>query len=331
MARPSCSLPRRRSWPARRRSTRSSPAWPSARQALGHEASELSTALRSYVFGLEASPGRLEEVEERLALFARLERKHGGSIADVLAHAERCRARREELERVEIALSEVEASLGEARAELDRLAGELSSRRREAAPALAAAVRERLAELAMPDAEFEVEVRPREDGCGARGADEVSLVIAPNPGMPAGPLARDRLGRRAVTGDAGDPERGASLWWRRPGVESTPGGSTGGGPLLVFDEIDAGIGGHTARAVGEHLRALAEGRQILCITHLPAGRGDGRAPLHDRQGLECGAGADDRVRRSTATRSSASSSGCSAPPRATAPRAATLASCLRAA
>ena len=235
-------------------------------QALGHDASELSAALRSYVFGLEASPGRLDEVEERLALFARLERKHGGSIADVLAHAERCRARREELERAEIALSEIEASLGEARAELDRLAGELSERRREAAPALAAAVRERLAELAMPDAEFEVEVRPRGDGCGLRGADEVSLVIAPNPGMPAGPLreiasggelSRVMLAILSVAHSSDDGGSGDSA------------GSTRGGPLLVFDEVDAGIGGQTARAVGEHLRDLAEGRQILCITHLP--------------------------------------------------------------
>jgi len=235
-------------------------------QALGHEASELSAALRSYVFGLEASPGRLDEVEERLSLFARLERRHGGSIADVLAHAERCRARREELERAEIALSEIEASLGEARAELDRLASELSERRREAAPALAAAVRERLAELAMPDAEFEVEVRPREDGCGPRGADEVSLVIAPNPGMPAGPLreiasggelSRVMLAILSVAHSSHDGNSGDSA------------GSTRGGPLLVFDEVDAGIGGQTARAVGEHLRDLAEGRQILCITHLP--------------------------------------------------------------
>ena len=235
-------------------------------QALGHEASELSAALRSYVFGLEASPGRLDEVEERLALFARLERKHGGSIADVLAHAERCRARREELERAEIALSEIEASLGEARAELDRLAGELSERRREAAPALAAAVRERLAELAMPDAEFEVEVRPREDGCGLRGADEVSLVIAPNPGMPAGPLREIASGGElsrvmlAILSVAHSSDDGGSR---------DSAGSTRGGPLLVFDEVDAGIGGQTARAVGEHLRDLAEGRQILCITHLP--------------------------------------------------------------
>ena len=231
-------------------------------QTLGLEASELSAALRSYVFGLEASPGRLEEVEERLALFARLERKHGRSIADVLAHAERCRARREELERAEIALSEIEASRAEARAELDRLAGELSQHRREAAPALAAAVRERLAELAMPDAEFSVEVAARPDGCGPRGADEVSLVIAPNPGMPAGPLreiasggelSRVMLAILSVAHASAVPERSPD----------------GRGPLLVFDEIDAGIGGHTARAVGEHLRALAEGRQILCITHLP--------------------------------------------------------------
>jgi DNA repair protein RecN (Recombination protein N) len=240
-------------------------------QALGHEASELSTALRSYVFGLEASPGRLEEVEERLALFARLERKHGGSIADVLAHAERCRARRDELERAEIALSEIEASLGEARAELNRLAGELSERRREAAPALAADVRERLAELAMPDAEFEVEVHPREDGCGARGADEVSLVIAPNPGMPAGPLREIASGGElsrvmlAILSVAHSSDAAAGSAAGSGAGE----GSTGGGSLLVFDEIDAGIGGHTARAVGEHLRALAEGRQILCITHLP--------------------------------------------------------------
>ncbi len=255
--------------------------------ALGHESAELSTALRSYVFGLETSPGRLEEVEERLALFARLERKHGGSIADVLAHAERCRARREELEQVEIALSEVEASLAEARAELDRLAGELSSRRREAAPALAAAVRERLAELAMPDAEFEVEVRPREDGCGPRGADEVSLVIAPNPGMPAGPLREIASGGElsrvmlAILSVAhGSPGGGSSRSGGGGSARSGRGGSARsdgggpaesatGGPLLVFDEIDAGIGGHTARAVGEHLRVLAEGRQILCITHLP--------------------------------------------------------------
>ncbi|HEY1520606.1 MAG TPA: DNA repair protein RecN [Solirubrobacteraceae bacterium] len=228
-------------------------------QSLGHEAQELSVALRSYALELDGSPGRLEEVEERLAVFARLERKHGGAIADVLAHADRCRARRDELERAEIALSEVEASLAEARAELGRLAGELSARRREAAPELAAAVRARLSELAMPDAEFEVEVLPREGGCGPRGADEVSLVIAPNPGMPAGPL------REIASGG----ELSRVMLALLSAAHSVDAAGSTDDALLVFDEIDAGIGGHTARAVGEHLRVLAEGRQVLCITHLP--------------------------------------------------------------
>ena len=229
-------------------------------QALAYEAQDAGAALRSYAEGLEGSPGRLEEVEERLALFARLERKHGGSIAAVLEHAERCRRRRDELESAEVLLGSAEGALAEARAELDAVARELSERRRAAAPALAAEVRERLAELAMPDAEFSVEVSAREDGCGPRGADTVELLIAPNPGMPAGPLreiasggelSRVMLALLSVAHGSGDRASGND------------------GALLVFDEIDAGIGGHTARAVGEHLRALAEGRQILCITHLP--------------------------------------------------------------
>jgi len=177
----------------------------------------------------------------------------------VLAHADRCRERREELERAEVSLESAEGELSEARSELAAVAGELSERRALAAPALAATVRERLAELAMPDARFEVEVSPRAEGCGPRGEDAVELVIAPNPGMPAGPLreiasggelSRVMLALLSVAHGSGGPSESA-------------------GPLLVFDEIDAGIGGHTARAVGEHLRALAAGRQILCITHLP--------------------------------------------------------------
>jgi DNA repair protein RecN (Recombination protein N) len=247
---------------------------------LAYDAQDVGAGLRSYALGLEGSPGRLEEVEERLAQFARLERKHGDGIAEVLAHADRCRARREELERAEIALGEVEHELSMARAELDRLAGELSERRRQAAPALAAAVRERLAELAMPEAEFRVEIAPREGGCGPRGIDAVELLIAANPGLPAGPLreiasggelSRVMLailsvahGGAAAPGAGGGAERGAG-----GGAKRGAGGGAKSGPLLVFDEIDAGIGGHTARAVGEHLRALAAGRQILCITHLP--------------------------------------------------------------
>jgi DNA repair protein RecN (Recombination protein N) len=228
--------------------------------ALVYEAQDVGAALRSYAEGLDGSPGRLEEVEERLGQFARLERKHGGSIADVLAHAERCRARREELERAEVSLEAAENELASGREELERLAAELSKRRRVAAPALAAAVRERLAELAMPDAKFSVELSPREGGCGPRGADTVELMIAANPGLPAGPL------REIASG--GELSR-VMLALLSVAHGAGPGTMADGGPLLVFDEIDAGIGGHTARAVGEHLRALAAGRQIVCITHLP--------------------------------------------------------------
>jgi DNA repair protein RecN (Recombination protein N) len=166
-----------------------------------------------------------------------------------------------------VALGEAESDLARVRAELDALAGELSARRREAAPALVAAVRERLTELAMPDAEFSVEVSERADGCGPRGADTVELLIAPNPGMPAGQLREIASGgelSRVMLAILSVAHGGDAA-----GSEAARGGSGGGAPLLVFDEIDAGIGGHTARAVGEHLRVLAEGRQILCITHLP--------------------------------------------------------------
>jgi DNA repair protein RecN (Recombination protein N) len=242
-------------------------------QALRYEAEDLGQELRAYLLELEpdggegSGPASLQAVEERLALFARLQRKHGGTIAEVLAHAERCRARREQLEHADTALESGEEELAQARAELDALAAELSDRRRKAAPVLAEAVRARLAELAMPDATFEVELRPRPDGCGPRGADVVELMIAANPGMPAGPLreiasggelSRVMLALLTVAhADAGGADGDAG-----------PGGP-GERPLLVFDEIDAGIGGHTARAVGEHLRDLAAGRQLLCITHLP--------------------------------------------------------------
>lgn len=243
--------------------------------ALRYEAEEVGRELRSYVLAVEGSPGRLEEVEERLALFARLERKHGGSIEEVLAHAERCRARRAELEHADVALAEAESELADARAELEALAAQLRSERVRAAPALADAVRRRLSELAMPDARFEIELTPRPDGCGPHGADAVQMLIGTNAGVRIGPLREVASGgelSRVMLSLLGVAHGGAG----GGGVDGAGAGRTGnrlgaGGPrpLLVFDEIDAGIGGHTARAVGEHLRELSRGRQILCITHLP--------------------------------------------------------------
>ncbi len=252
--------------------------------ALRYDAEDLGRELRSYLLDVDGSPDRLEEVEERLALFARLERKHGGSIEEVLAHAERCRARREELEHAEVALAGVETELAAARSELEKLADELRRNRTQAAPVLADAVRQRLAELAMPDARFDIEVAPRPEGCSPRGADTVQMLIATSAGMPLGPLreiasggelSRVMLALLSVAhggvGGGSGFGAGAASGPGAAGAAAFGAGLRGApaGPLLVFDEIDAGIGGHTARAVGEHLRELSHGRQILCITHLP--------------------------------------------------------------
>ena len=220
-------------------------------RALLVDAEDLISEIRRYGETLEAEPGRLEALEERLAAIARLERKHGGTIEAVLEHAERCRARRAELVGAELALELAQARLDEALSEHAALAGGLTRARRETAPVLSAAVCERLAELAMEQASFEIALV----ACapGASGCEQAQFEIAPNPGVRAAPL------REIASGGELSRVMLALLGAAHGGGEAT----------LVFDEIDAGIGGHTARAVGEQLRALAGGRQILAITHLP--------------------------------------------------------------
>ncbi|MCU0312998.1 MAG: DNA repair protein RecN [Solirubrobacteraceae bacterium] len=220
-------------------------------RSLALEAADLGAELRRYGEGLEGEPGALEAAEERLAVLDRLKRKHGGSIADVLAHAERCRARRAELEGAEEAGAQAEAELGAARAERDRAAQALRETRATAAPKLSRAVRKALADLAMPGAAFEVVLEPRDPG--PTGADGAEFLLAPNSGVPAAPI------REAASG--GELSR---VMLALLGVANDRSSAT-----LVFDEVDAGIGGQTARAVGARLRELAAGRQVLCITHLP--------------------------------------------------------------
>ena len=216
------------------------------------EAEDLGAELRRYAESLESEPGRLQEVEERIEAYERLERKHGGSVAAVLAHAERCRAEREQLQQAEVATERAEPELAEALARRDELAGRVSAARRKAAPELAERVRAELAVLAMEGASFEVRLEPREE-VGPVGAERVELMLAPNPGVPAAPV------REAASG--GELSRVMLALMTVAGV--------GESRSLVFDEVDAGIGGHTARAVAERLRRLGEARQVLCITHLP--------------------------------------------------------------
>ncbi len=200
----------------------------------------------------QPAPGTLDALEERLAAIERLVRKHGGSVQAVLDHATRARARHEELAGAEVALAQATEQLGEARAALERHVASLRRAREAAAQSFAAAVREQLASLAMGEASFEVILGTREPG--PSGGDSVEFMIAPNPGVPAGPL-------REIAS-------GGELSRVMLAIMSVAGASPADA-TLVFDEVDAGIGGHTARVVGARLRELGERRQVLCITHLP--------------------------------------------------------------
>ena len=215
------------------------------------EAADLASELRGYVEALDSEPGRLEAVEGRLDVLERLARKHGGTVESALAHAEQCRARRAELEGAEEALEEAAARERSSRDELLELAGALSRERTRAAPKLAAAVGERLADLAMEGAALEISLTPGEPG--PSGSDAVEMLIAPNPGVAPGPL------REIASGGELSRVMLAIMGVAREGGEG----------VLVFDEVDAGVGGQTARAVGARLRELADGRQVICITHLP--------------------------------------------------------------
>lgn len=221
--------------------------------SLAVELGDVAGELRSYQEGIEADPGRLAAVEERLEALDRLKRKHGGSVESVLAHAERCRAEIERLENAEQRGAEAEAALAEAETRREKLGRRLSKVRADAAGPLRERVAEELKRLAMPGARLEVVLEPHPGGCGPNGRETVELRLAPNPGIEPAPLR--------------DAASGGEL--SRVMLALTGLGEGAGAATLVFDEIDAGIGGDTARVVGERLRALAQGRQVLCITHLP--------------------------------------------------------------
>jgi DNA repair protein RecN (Recombination protein N) len=221
--------------------------------ALAVELGDVGSELRDYAEGLEADPGALLAIEERLEAIDKLERKHGGSVESVLEHAERCRAEIARLESAEVRGAEAEAALAEADRRRAKLGDRLSAGRADAAGPLEERVAAELDKLSMAGATLEVVLEPHADGYGAGGRETVELRVAPNPGIEAAPL------RDAASG--GELSR-VMLALSGLGQAAATG-------TLVFDEIDAGIGGNTARVVGERLKALGKGRQVVCITHLP--------------------------------------------------------------
>ncbi len=233
-------------------------------QALVIEAQDLAGELRGYgeldaaedldgaLGAQDGGEATLQALEERLSAIEHVARKHGGSIGAALEFAAEARARRDELAGAETALAQVTAELGEADSELDRQVLAVRTARVAAAGRFATAVGEQLGALAMGAASFTVELAERPPG--PSGGDAAEFLIAPNPGVPAAPLREIASGgelSRIMLAIMGVASAGAS--------DAT----------LVFDEVDAGIGGQTARTVGARLRDLAGRRQVLCITHLP--------------------------------------------------------------
>lgn len=222
-------------------------------EAIALELQDAVAELRGYGDDLAADPERLALLDDRLDAYERLKRKHGGSVASVIEHAERCREDRDRLAGSREQIDLVGVELTELSAARRKLAAEIGRARRRGAPQLAETVREQLADLALADASFEIEITSDLDDPGAGGADTVEFMIAPNPGIAAAPLRE--------TASGGELSRVMLALLTASGVR--------GDQTFVFDEIDAGIGGRTARALGEQLRALGAQRQVICITHLP--------------------------------------------------------------
>jgi DNA repair protein RecN (Recombination protein N) len=218
---------------------------------------EAARGLRDYRARIEFDPERLDAIQTRLHEIGKLKRKYGGSAGEILEHLARVRADLEALGRSEARLEELDRMLTEAQRDLLTRAERLSAARRRAAPKLQEAILAEIRELGMARAVFEVRVvsaAPGEGGLGPHGMDEVEFVISPNPGeslkplhkiASGGELSRTMLAIRVILAAADQT------------------------PTLIFDEVDAGIGGNTAEMVGRKLTAVSRQRQVLCVTHLP--------------------------------------------------------------
>jgi DNA repair protein RecN (Recombination protein N) len=231
----------------------------SARATVG----DVSASLRDYAEGIDASPERLAEIEDRLALIDRLKRKYGKSVAEVIAFGEDVAGKLAEVEDRDVILKALRADLDETASAYRDAAGKLSAERKNAATKLAKLAEAQINSLAMK-VRFEVAVasNQQESHWTTSGWDEVEYRIATNPGEPIKALHEIASGgemSRVMLALKVSVEEGAikpKTKWPTPRT-------------LVFDEIDIGIGGRAAEAVGHKLKALSKGQQVLCVTHLP--------------------------------------------------------------
>jgi len=221
---------------------------------------ELQGELSRYLEKVDLDPARLRELEERLNLIHSLKRKYGATLADIIAFGEEARRRLHSLEQRDTELARLNAGLHALDAEIVRAGKELSAQRRKLIPQLCKTVEKQLSALGFTQSRFDVDMTTASESSTAgsqvftTGFDTIEFQFAPNPGEPARPL-------RAIA-SSGEMARVMLALKTVLAVEDEI-------PVLIFDEVDANIGGETANAVGEKMRQIAGKRQVLCITHLP--------------------------------------------------------------
>ncbi len=246
------------------------------RDGIKSQLEDLAAFLRGYAASIDASPARLQEVEDRLALIDRLKRKHGPTLADVVGRHRALREERAGLESLTDRLAAADADLSRATSCYVETASNLSRERRAAATRFSSALIGQVTELAMEDTRFEVRFDDgvlSEERWTNRGIDVGEFYLSPNPGEELRPLAR------IVSG--GEMSR-VMLAIKSLASLDQP------GKTLVFDEVDAGIGGRVADAVGGKLRHLGQTVQVLCITHLPQIAAYGRRQYRIRKEVRDG-------------------------------------------
>jgi DNA repair protein RecN (Recombination protein N) len=219
---------------------------------------EASYAVRDYLSHLEANPARLEEIESRLASLERLHRKYGATAEEVLAFLAQVRGEIESVETAGERKAELERERKRLAAAFEEVAGALSQRRKDAARKLEKRMETELASLAMERTTFRVAIRPAA-AWAETGVDAVQFLVSPNVGEEPRPLEKVASGGEVSRIALALKTCVASAARRTERIH----------PTLVFDEVDAGVGGRAAETVGRRLKQLAASSQVLCVTHLP--------------------------------------------------------------
>lgn len=227
--------------------------WTTGLETAAVELEDLSRQLEHYRSEIDLDPEQAAALEERVDLLESLKRKYGGSLEEVVAAGERARERLATVENRGELLEQLSAEADEAFARLKKAGEGLGAKRRKAAPRLAREIRNHLAELGFKQAAFEVGV-VRRDEPGSSGWETVEFEFGPNPGEPLKPL-------RQIASSGEISRVMLSVKSALAKQDRTP--------LMVFDEIDANVGGEIARAVGEKMAALGDQHQVVAITHFP--------------------------------------------------------------